>query len=144
MISVEKSDLTPLELKLLSCRDGSQVLLHIDECLLLLSQKRRTLEEKIIIRFFCKLAASYAAILRSLHENEPQSDPDLVTEPIAALERLQTVNENLDTLVQDLLKIIKYNLNFLEQYFEYDFSNKLLNNEQILQELAEIELALRN
>ena len=114
----------------------------ICQSLLLLSQKRRTLEEKAIIAYFNELAIVNAKIIELLHSCISNSR-SLGQSTDEILGKLQTVNENVCSRIEELLKILNYNFNFLEQYFEYDYCAKLLEKKE-LQELEKIKLNLSN
>ncbi|MBX9690585.1 MAG: hypothetical protein K2X27_27970 [Candidatus Obscuribacterales bacterium] len=130
---------TPQESALKESRALSAIIASIDESILLLCQKRRTLEEKAIIAYFHSLAVSAANIISCLHKKLSNSNETL-EEWTSLLERLRTVNENIASCLEELLKILKYNFNFLEQYFEYDYLSRLLNNDsELLRELEELE-----
>jgi hypothetical protein len=95
----------------------------IDQALSLLAAKRTTLEEKIIRKELHILVSNYCAILSHVHKAlalENQLPPP-------ALESLRLLNFRVHNAVADLLKALRYNLNYVEQYFEFDFCNRLLN-----------------
>lgn len=132
---------TPEHLALASSLSCASTVSRIDESLLILSQKRRTVEEKIIFRYFHRLAAAYAGILNFLHTSALHEE-SLDSELVHLLNRLQIVSANVCECVDELLKILKYDFNYLEQYFEYDYSARLLANEQLPAELEEIRMKL--
>ena len=104
-------------------RFTARVLSDIDDALSILATKRTTLEEKIISQEMHALAAKLCLILNSIHsrlgENKsPRED---------LLEKLRTLNFQVHETVEALLKALRYNLNFVEQYFEYNFAARLTN-----------------
>lgn len=126
------------EQALLSSKECSEIISIIDESLILLAQKRRTLEEKAIITHFHVFVQLYGSIITLLHEYI--SGLRYETERLKTqLNRLRTVNENLRKSVEELLKILKYNFNFLEQYFEYDYCAKLLNESEFKEDLQAVK-----
>lgn len=121
--------------------ESAKLISLIDECLLLLSEKRRTLEEKAIAEYFHQLASCYAGVLVLLHSC--MSTQDSLEQPVLDLVNiLRTVNEKVRNCVEELLKILKYNLNFLEQYFEYDYCARLRNNPELLDALEALRAEL--
>jgi hypothetical protein len=133
---------TPAQLALLESRASAKAVALIDEPILILSQKRKTVEEKVIVRYFHRLACVYGGIISLLHtymsgdESGSQTQVDL-------LHRLRTVNENVASWVEELLKVLKYDLNYLEQYFEHDYCARLLSNQELLGALEQIRSELQ-
>jgi hypothetical protein len=138
----DESCKNPAQFALSQSMAAAGVVALIDESLLILSQKRRTLEEKAIVTYFCSLACAYAGIIGCLHMSV--SRDELVGQVVVdLLPRLQTVNENVRSCVEELLKVLKYDFNYLEQYFEYDYCARLLGNQELLAALAEIQSGLQ-
>ncbi len=130
--------MTPLQTLLQSSLECSRIIELIDEVLLLLSQKRTTLEEKTIAEFFHKLVKSQCTVLSVLHScllETGRGQPRIGPEQLA---RLQNVNEKVRTRIEELLKIVNYNMNHLEQYFEYDYCAKLIEEPGFLQDYDEV------
>lgn len=142
----ETTPATPLQTILQSSLECSRIVEMIDEVLLLLSQKRRTLEEKAIAEYFHRIVVALSTILFMLHGWLIETDASEQNFPAEVFKRLQNVNENLRNRIEDLLKIVKYNLNHLEQYFEYDYCAKLIAEPGLIEELeavlADLEIAL--
>lgn len=136
-------EVTPAQLVLTNSLESANIIVLIDESLLLLSQKRVTLEEKAIAAYFHKLVQSYAGIITELHVSMSSTQKTENT-TIEVLARLRTVNENVRSCVQELLKILNYDLNYLEQYFEYDYCAKLINNQDHFLCLEAIKAELKN
>ncbi len=137
-MQAEESKLGIAHLALLQVQFATSNLGLIDESVILLSQKRSTLEERAIAKYFHKLCCAYSCIIKSIHLH--MSNEREFEEPSKPLiERLRTVNENVASCVNDLLKIQKYNANFLEQYFEYDYCSKLLDNQELLGDLEALD-----
>jgi hypothetical protein len=104
-------------------RFTARVLSDIDDALSILAAKRTTLEEKIISQELHALAGKFCLILNSVHsrlgENKsPRED---------VLEKWRTLNFQVRETVESLLKALRYNLNYVEQYFEYNFAARLTN-----------------
>jgi len=142
--------------------------LKIDEVVGRLSEKRVTLEEKMIRSYFhmvganlLELAALYnralAAATTPKGEN-PQistiSTDGYTKGPLTGAQsghigfkstittdQIKDTCENFDQLllrleatVDELLKVLRYDLNFVEQYFEFNYYGKLTNEETFLED----------
>lgn len=94
---------------------------ELSECLSMLARKRSTLEEKIIAKQLHSLVAVYGAILGCIH-SALSDGKDLQEEN---LEQLRSFDYHVRVETEKLLKAMRHNLNYVEQYFEYDFSAKL-------------------
>jgi hypothetical protein len=105
----------------------------MSEVIEVLSEKRETLEEKMIKTYFHKFSISCCLCIQKVHQIF-QKNPVALTGQ--SIEILQALNQELGAALRELLKIVRYNLNFLEQYFEYDFNAKL-HNEFLFQERLE-------
>src|SRR5258707_222433 len=90
----------------------------IDQSIIIFADKRTTLEEQAICRYFNELAGCYGHILAILHGQA--ADGALAT-PAPAEQDLVALNTIVLSTLQDLLKGLKHSLNYVEQYFEYDF-----------------------
>lgn len=126
-----------LEIMVSVSGEASSNILLMNEAITLLLRKRRTLEEKAIARYFHCLINAYGRLIAHLHKHMSE-DAAIDDSLIATLDRLRTVNENVRSSVDALLKILKYDLNFLEQYFEYDYCSKLLNETNLMGNLEEL------
>ncbi len=109
----------------------------MSETLAILNTKRETLEEKMIKSYFHKLSISSCDCMQKVHQVY-QSTPQALAD--RSIEEIHTLNEDLGRELRELLKIVRYNLNFLEQYFEYDF-NARLHNDFLFQERLEKVIA---
>ena len=109
----------------------SQIMSAIAESLALLAAKRTTLEEKIIKRELHNIARQYARLLVKLHDALANDKEP----PIELLEQLRTLNFRIHAVVGDLLRALKYNLNYVEQYFEFDFAARLSQEHQFAEDL---------
>jgi hypothetical protein len=99
-----------------------------------LSEKRATLEEKMIKRYFHELAAEISAASSIVHT-------------ILSVEKELWTSENHDQTTQltgDILsrlqefhKAIDYDWNYLEQYFEHGFYLELTENSHLLEKTRE-------
>lgn len=103
-----------------SAAECARLIELMDEALLALGGKRRTLEERAISDYFAGLVIAYAEIIAFLHMKLDQA------EPLAqALTELGALNAEFSNDVNELLKAIRHNYNYLEQYFEYDYYSRL-------------------
>lgn len=107
---------------------------EIDAALALLAAKRTTLEEKIIRKELHILVSNYCAILSHVH-NALSAENEL---PSPALEGLRLLNLGVHTAVSELLKALRYNLNYVEQYFEFDFCARLLQKHKFNEEAQDV------
>ncbi len=106
-------------------RFTARILSDIDDALSMLAAKRTTLEEKIISQELHSLAAKFCLILNSVHSR--LRDNNAPSEQEIALEKWRTLNFQVHETVESLLKALRYNLNYVEQYFEFNFANRLKN-----------------
>ncbi|HEY9713873.1 MAG TPA: hypothetical protein V6C72_10410 [Chroococcales cyanobacterium] len=106
-----------------------------------LAQKRVTLEEKLIRRYLHELVAecgSVIAWINRLLQNQPQMlDPQLAA-------KLHEIDDEIFLDIRQLKKMIEYNPNFLEQYFEHGFYARLENDRRYLQRLASVSAELES
>ncbi|MBK9144787.1 MAG: hypothetical protein IPM23_20020 [Candidatus Melainabacteria bacterium] len=112
----------------------------IDETILSLLEKRATLEEKMIRRYLLRLAVRICTVRQSLYGKlaDPNQNlsPERTGEPLNELTGLASeVNE----VIGSLLKMIRYDWNFLEQYFEHEFYGRLINEHRLEERLAKAE-----
>ncbi len=117
------------------------VVIKINEAISRLTEKRVTLEEKMIRIYFHKFAASLVrcgACFHDLlaeaygdsstrHEQKTQMIVERATVLLSHANRLDELLRASELIIDDLIKILRYDLNFLEQYYEYGFYNKLTN-----------------
>lgn len=118
----------------------SELITAISKSTFILKQKRTTLEEKAISRYLHQCGNLLGLILAKLHKSLAERTEENLSQ--FALELIQNTTVDLRTRVDELLKILHYNLNFLEQYFEYDYLNQLANESQILENLQQAVEAL--
>lgn len=111
-----------------------ELIAAISRALFILRQKRRTLEEKAIARYLHRAAHLLGLMAAGLHELLEQGGEQRVD--CNQLEQLSTTATDLKQRVDELLKILHFNLNFLEQYFEYDFFAKLSNESNVIEQLT--------
>jgi len=96
----------------------------MSECLARLADKRETLEEKMIKSYLHRLSISCCICIEKIHQRFLDDSGSLQEAP----EELWTaLTEQLVVSLTDFVKIVRYNLNFLEQYYEYDFHLKLIS-----------------
>src|SRR5262245_30014732 len=104
---------------LLKC---STIIKKISDALGILIDKRDTLEEKMIRTYILKLASAQGHIseqlLVSLEAKEGRISQETITDLAALADRILTV-------LEDFLKAARYDLNYLEQYFEHGFVSQL-------------------
>lgn len=129
-------ELPPIQQAMLFSQRACTNILLMDEAILLLAQKRRTLEEKAIANHFHSLIEAYSRVIALLHMYMSKNS-DLDERMLVTIHKLRTVNEKVRNRVEELLKIIKYDLNFLEQYFEYEYCGKLLDEDTFLRDVNE-------
>jgi len=104
---------------LLKC---SIVIKKISEALSILIDKRVTLEEKMIKSYFLRLASAQGHISEQLLTVLAQNEPAIKKETLTELVRIaDEVNDRLE----EFLKAARYDLNYLEQYFEHRFASEL-------------------
>ena len=116
----------------------AEVISKVGEAVILLSDKRVTLEEKMIRRYLHELSAIAAQAIRAIHllTRDGASCED---EIFGGLD--QITGQILDSL-NELLKVAHYDLNFLEQYFEKQFYDNLINQSRFIERFREIERKL--
>lgn len=100
-----------------------------------LSEKRVTLEEKMIRMHLHQLSALFAQVTEEAHQMlASHYDANAAT----TLDELRILISEVQNVVADLLKIIRYNLNFLEQYYEYDYYSRLQNDHKFIERTQKI------
>lgn len=107
----------------------------IVEIVLELANKRVTLEEKMIKVYLHELAvvASHlVAVLHSITRDGAKSESDVIAE-------VAQITQEAQASVDELLKIIRYDLNFLEQYFEKDFYDKMALEHKYVERLQNLQ-----
>lgn len=116
-----------------------------------LASKRTTLEERMIRNTLHQIGSTIGMSVMSFHQNW-LSDPSLKaisisTSPTGSIENLKSLlqlSNEISKVLSEFLKMANYNLNFLEQYYEYDFNAKLLYeyrfNERLQEQLKLISL----
>jgi|GEM_PF-1085598 len=115
----------------------------IDETILSLLEKRATLEEKMIRRYLVRLAVRICKVRQSLYGKlaDPKlSDPNpAVDGSRECLNELSGLAGEVNEVIGSLLKMIRYDWNFLEQYFEHEFYGRLINDHRLEERLAKAE-----
>jgi hypothetical protein len=119
----------------------ADVLIQIAEIISALADKGVTLEEKMMRADLHELAAVAAQCSASLHRCTEYGDT--LNEQL--LNSLQEICQEAAGSLQELEKAIKHNLNYLEQYFEYDFNVRMRSQYRYRERLGEIaaQLAVR-
>ncbi len=112
----------------------------VAESLSLLQKKRRTLEEKMIAQYLLNSIGACAGIAGKIScclERKTSPAEDL-------LSSMQKTLAQLEAAIDDLLKSIRYNPNYLEQYFEYNFLTYLTEELRVNEELANFSLQFQS
>jgi hypothetical protein len=127
--------------------------LKINEVVSRLTEKRVTLEEKMIRAYFHEFAANLVSCAAAAHTrlanayktstprqktsieiSQLNQDLSLHTDAQA----LKELTEASEVVIDDLLRILRYDLNFLEQYYEYDYYTKLTNERDFKAQAKEL------
>lgn len=116
----------------------AEVILKVSDVVFLLADKRVTLEEKMIRRYLHEVCSIAAACIRSIH----QLTRDGATCTDEILGELSAITGQTHALLDELLKVAHYDLNFLEQYFEKQFYDNLINESKLIEGFREIERKL--
>jgi hypothetical protein len=115
------------------------LIVDIAECLAILTAKRVTLEEKMIRQELHSLVANYGEVISVVHNRlAAGKEPDW-----EVLGRLRTMDFRVREEITKFLKALRYNLNYVEQYFEFDFCARLREEWGFSGESAEILAALK-
>jgi len=128
----------PIEAAMAEAASLARVVQIAADCVAVLADKRVTLEEKMLRAYMHNLAivsAQCAAKLHELTRDGAKSDLEVFSE-------LSAVTEETIVALTELLKVSRYDLNFLEQYYEHGFYNKLLNEYRFLERLESIRSKL--
>ncbi len=130
MNSSENSTLTCIE-------DLQEIIQLVDDVFAGLATKRVTLEEKMIVNYFKELSSKTRAATDALNSIGTKN------QTCDALPELQELAFETKESLRDLLKIINYNLNFLEQYFEHDYYDRLVYEKRYVERMDAVILALK-
>ncbi|HEY9869002.1 MAG TPA: hypothetical protein V6D08_07535 [Candidatus Obscuribacterales bacterium] len=133
------NEATLAETCLTEVRRIAALLDKIAESLLILGAKRATLEERSISAYLRKMAARYGRIIGQLSAHATDSYTLLSHD---ALMELSNVTGRATQALDDLIRAARYDANYLEQYFEYDFNARLTNEYRFLDELERISSLL--
>jgi hypothetical protein len=107
----------------------------VGETVILLCEKRVTLEEKMLRAYLHDVAVICADILRRVHaftKDGAKSESEIFDE-------LHTLSGEITLQLDELLRIVRYDLNFLEQYFEHDFYDKLVHEHRFIERLRQVD-----
>ncbi len=136
----------------------------INEVIGRLSEKRVTLEEKMIRSYFHTLSAELFSINSYIHQamadiyqpkNISESERSLkasersarITSGLVALSgqlaALKTLLSGLTAQLDQLIKVLTFNLNFTEQYFEHGFYAHITNDENFLAQISDFKNLLK-
>jgi hypothetical protein len=133
------NEATLAEACLTEVRRIAALLDKIAESLLILGAKRATLEEKSISAYLRQMAARYGRIIGQLSSPGPDSNTLLSHD---TLMELSNVTGRAAQALDDLLRAARYDANYLEQYFEYDFNARLTNEHRFLDQLERLSSLL--
>jgi hypothetical protein len=115
-----------------------EIISKVGEVVIVLSDKRVTLEEKMIRMYLHEVAAvagRSASLLHLLTTSGAYPDKQFLT-------NLESVVVELITALDELLKMARYDPNVLEQYFEHDFYDKMRTEQLFIERLQDIETKL--
>lgn len=133
------NEATLAEACLAEVRRIAALLDKIAEALLVLGAKRATLEEKSISAYLRAMAARCGPIIGQLCA--PGSAGDRLLSHDILME-LSNVTRDATQALDDLLRAARYDANYLEQYFEYDFNARLTHEYRFLDQLERISSLL--
>lgn len=119
----------------------ARLIAEIGEVLQALSQKRVTLEEKMIRRYLHEFASVSGLVIGEIHGLLKEQPAKLDGRLFASLNEL---TDETALALKDLGKIINYDLNFLEQYFEHGFYTRIENDSRLLSRLEAIARELQS
>jgi hypothetical protein len=103
---------------------SNQIIQKIEKILSQLQLKRITLEEKILQRYLEQTAEGYSKIVKRIDQGL-SIDTGAQSLILASLTKL---NQDVQKVADELLKVINYNLNYLEQYYEQPLLHQLTEN----------------
>lgn len=113
-----------------------RVIESINSELALLESKRVTLEEKMIKQYLHDLAIQHSTVIGDLHSLLSNKRGELLKDEW--LEDLRQLNVEMLLSLGELLKATRYDLNYLEQYFEYDYYQRLQNESKFLERIQNL------
>lgn len=137
---------------------GLQLQLKLSEIVGRLSEKRVTLEEKMIRGYLHDLASELLTMLAIIHKrlsktymsgqdkSEKEREAFILSQAEDTLKwacELAHLQGQVEEIADNLLKVLRYNLNFLEQYYEFDFYGSLTNEKNVLAKAKELHLKLQ-
>jgi hypothetical protein len=112
----------------------SECLFSLTSAAAKLEEKRSTLEEKMIKRYFhelaCDISSACTIIHRILSDEKESTSVVVAAEDIDAGLRL---SEEIMTRLKEFHKSIDYDWNYLEQYFEHGFYLELTEKSRLLE-----------
>ena len=124
-----------LEVVRLNCR----IVDLIAQTLIELSAKRITLEEKMIQNHFV-VTANHSS--RAVCGVTSILNSSISTEVEALALELKLLCHDIIPALEEFLKMIRYNPNFLEQYYEYGFNERLLYEHRFAERMESISSKL--
>lgn len=116
--------------------DLNKIIRMVDQITEALSSKRVTLEEKMIVNYLKDLSTKSLSCLELLDKNGSESHLDEV------LANLQGLVFEIKASLTEFLKIINYNLNFLEQYFEHEYYEGLVYENKFCERMDDVRQLL--
>lgn len=117
----------------------NDAVLLITSTLLSIKDKRVTLEEKMIKNHLHELAKNISYTVGDIHTYFKEKDYEIDEKSLEALSGLAL---DIQSTVGELEKIVGYNWNFLEQYYEHGYYGRLVNEHKFLERLKAIRQAL--
>jgi hypothetical protein len=119
----------------------SECLVSLTSAVSKLSEKRATLEEKMIKRYFHQLACEISDASSVIHQILSEEKASWTSQKHDAATQLTT---DILSRLQEFHKAIDYDWNYLEQYFEHGFYLELTENSHLLEKMREFTGKLKS
>jgi hypothetical protein len=116
----------------------AEIITKAGTAIVLLADKRVTLEEKMIRSYLHNLSIESARLIATIHtftKDGAKGESQIIDDISASASQIHAV-------LDQLLKVVRYNLNYLEQYFEHEFYIKLEQEHRFIERLSELEQKL--
>jgi hypothetical protein len=120
----------------------AQILLRINEALIILDAKRVTVEEKMISSSFHQLSITLSKIIACSEKMIGEDSESRINGHL--IEELRILNAETLEALDDFLKAARYDLNFLEQYYEHKFLERLHTDFLFVERAGKINDALES
>lgn len=108
----------------------------IEGALVALEGKRVTLEEKMIKAYLHQIIVCASELVRDIHQRLADDTFDIAVAPLTVLSDLA---QEMESVFKELAKMIDYNLNYLEQYYEHEFYARLVNEHKFVDRLKDLK-----